>query len=78
MISAELRNVAEPVMKTSPKKRIFFTHYKTGEEISKIVSELPHLNSNPNNARMIYWNHTDDCFEDISKKSIIRLEDIEE
>ena len=71
-------NVAPPTVVDSVVKKIVFKHYRTGEEITKIVSEIPHLNKNPNNSRVIYWVHGEDTYEDISKSSIIRLEDIEE
>jgi len=71
-------NVAPPTVVDSVVKKIVFKHYRTGEEITKFVSEIPHLNKNPNNSRVIYWVHGEDTYEDISKSSIVRLEDIEE
>ncbi len=73
-----MTNAAPQIAVENVKKKIVFKHYRTGEELIKIVSEIPHLNTNPNNARVVYWNHTDDRFEDIAKKSIIKLENVEE
>ena len=70
-----MTNAAPQIAVENVKKKIVFKHYRTGEELIKIVSEIPHLNTNPNNARVVYWNHTDDRLEDIAKKSIIRMED---
>lgn len=71
-------NVVPPTVVDSAVKKIVFKHYWTGEEITKIVSEIPHLNKNPNNSRVIYWVHGEDTYEDISKSSIISIEDVEE
>jgi hypothetical protein len=71
-------NVAPPTVVDSAVKKIVFKHYRTGEEITKIVSEIPHLNQNPNNSRVIYWVHGEESYEDISKSSIVSIEDIEE
>ena len=71
-------NVAPPTVVDSVVKKIVFKHYRTGEEITKFVSEIPHLNKNPNNSRVIYWVHGEDTYEDISKSSIVSIEDVEE
>ena len=71
-------NVAPPTVVDSVVKKIVFKHYRTGEEITKFVSEIPHLNQNPSNSRVIYWVHGEDTYEDISKSSIISVEEIEE
>ena len=59
-------------------KKVTFKHYRTGEEITKILSEVPHLNMNPNNHRIVFYNHEEECYEDIDKKSIIKTENLTE
>lgn len=59
-------------------KKVTFKHYRTGEEITKILSEVPHLNMNPTNHRIVFYNHEEECYEDISKSSIVSIKDVEE
>lgn len=70
-------NAEHQIAVDSAVKKITFKHYRTGEEITKLVSDIPHLNKNPNNHRVIYWSHDDDDFEDIIKSSIIKIEDVQ-
>ena len=71
-------NVSPQIIMDRVMKKIIFKHYQTGAEITKTVSEIPHLNKNPNNSRVIYWVHGEETYEDISKSSIVRLEEIED
>ncbi len=59
-------------------KKITFKHYRTGEKITKILSEVPHLNMNPTNHRIVFYNHEEEAYEDIDKKSIIKIENLTE
>jgi len=59
-------------------KKITFKHYRTGEVITKVLSEVPHLNMNPTNHRIVFYNHEEEVYEDISKSSIVSIEDVKE
>lgn len=69
-------NAAHQIVVDSVKK-ITFKHYRTGEKITKILSEVPHLN-NPNNHRIVFYNHEKEAYEDISKSSIVSIEDVKQ
>ena len=71
-------NVTPQIIMDRVMKKIIFKHYRTGAEITKTVSEIPHLNKNPNNSRVIYWVHGEETYEDISKSSIVRVEEIKD
>jgi hypothetical protein len=70
-------NAAHQIVVDSVKK-ITFKHYRTGEKITKILSEVPHLNMNPTNHRIVFYNHEEEAYEDISKSSIVSIEDVKE
>jgi len=69
---------AEPQIAVGNVKKVTFKHYRTGEEITKVLSEVPHLNVNPINDRIIFYNHEREVYEDIDKKSIIKIENLTE
>ena len=62
-------------MKNNKKFIITFEHYKTGEQMKRLCSELPQYNKQPSSEVLVVYNHGEERIEPIYKTSIIEMKE---